>query len=81
MEKGEIRLVYCPTDEMWADYYTKPLQGSKFTYFRDLIMNWNSHDETVLDCNNDHRLSTTAQLKRDTTASGNIGATSPDIEG
>ena len=23
---------------MWADYFTKPLQGRKFEYFRALIM-------------------------------------------
>jgi hypothetical protein len=27
---GEIDLQYCPTDNMWADVLTKPLQGSKF---------------------------------------------------
>jgi hypothetical protein len=26
----EIDLQYCPTDNMWADILTKPLQGSKF---------------------------------------------------
>ena len=27
----EIQVEYCPTGKMIADYYTKPLQGSKFT--------------------------------------------------
>jgi hypothetical protein len=27
---GEIDLQYCPTNDMWADTLTKPLQGSKF---------------------------------------------------
>ena len=27
---GELRVEYCPTDEMVADYFTKPLQGAKF---------------------------------------------------
>ena len=30
---------FCPTDEMWADYFTKPLQGSKFLFLRQIIMN------------------------------------------
>jgi len=30
---------YCPTDDMIADYNTKPLVGNKFKVFRDLIMN------------------------------------------
>jgi len=37
--KGEVQVMYCPTDEMIADYNTKPLVGSKFIKFRDLIMN------------------------------------------
>jgi hypothetical protein len=38
IEKKEISVVYCPTDKMIGDYYTKPLQGSKFVEFRDIIM-------------------------------------------
>ena len=38
IEKGEINLIYCPTNEMIADFFTKPLQGGLFTKFRDLIM-------------------------------------------
>ena len=30
---------FCPTDEMWADYFTKPLQGAKFLEIRRVIMN------------------------------------------
>ena len=37
--KGEVTVQYCPTDEMIADYNTKPLVGAKFVKFRDLIMN------------------------------------------
>ena len=29
---------YCPTEEMIADYFTKPLQGSLFKKFRNLIL-------------------------------------------
>ena len=36
---GDIRVAYCPTDDMIADFFTKPLQGSKFTRFRDQILN------------------------------------------
>jgi hypothetical protein len=35
---GEIEIEHCPTDEMVADYLTKPLQGSKFVMFRDMIL-------------------------------------------
>ena len=36
---GDLRLEHCPTKEMWADYFTKPLQGNLFYTLRDLIMN------------------------------------------
>jgi hypothetical protein len=35
--KGEVRVDWCPTKEMVADFLTKPLQGSMFRNFRDLI--------------------------------------------
>jgi len=38
---GKISLVYCPTSEMIADFYTKPLQGKLFTKYRDFILNDN----------------------------------------
>jgi hypothetical protein len=30
---------YCPTGDMTADFFTKPLKGSQFKKFRDQIMN------------------------------------------
>jgi hypothetical protein len=38
ISKGEVRVEWCPTAEMVADFMTKPLQGSTFKKFRDLIM-------------------------------------------
>lgn len=35
----EVRVEYCPTGEMISDFFTKPLQGSTFRKFRDLILN------------------------------------------
>jgi len=34
-DKGEVTLIYCPTEKMVADYHTKPLQGKAFINFRD----------------------------------------------
>ena len=36
---GEIDLRYCPTDVMWADVLTKPLQGQKFRDMRAFLQN------------------------------------------
>jgi hypothetical protein len=38
---GEVKIEYCPTQEMMADYFTKPLQGTAFSKMRDAIMNSN----------------------------------------
>ena len=35
IQARDIRVAYCPTDEMVADFFTKPLEGSKFTRFRE----------------------------------------------
>ena len=36
--RKELTVVYCPTKQMVADFFTKPLQGSLFRKFRDQIM-------------------------------------------
>ena len=39
VKSGEIEIEYCPTDLMIADYLSKPLQGMKFRWFRDQVLN------------------------------------------
>ena len=41
-----VRVAYCPTDDMTGDFFTKPLQGSKFTGFRGTILNLKGHQNT-----------------------------------
>ena len=38
IEKGYVTVVYCPTEDMTADYFTKPLQGALFLKFKKRIM-------------------------------------------
>jgi hypothetical protein len=38
VEKGNITIKYCPTDDMIGDFMTKGLQGIKFAKFRKAIM-------------------------------------------
>jgi hypothetical protein len=38
VKNGEVIIEYCPTGDMIADFFTKPLQGSLFRKFRNLIM-------------------------------------------
>ena len=38
INKGDIHLIYCPTEHMVADFFSKPLQGTLFTHFRDTVL-------------------------------------------
>ena len=40
VDRGEVSVVYCPTEEMLADSMSKPTVGAKFKVMRDLIMNF-----------------------------------------
>ena len=42
IEKGNLKVEYCPTTQMWGDYMTKPLQGSLGTNMRRKLM---GHDQ------------------------------------
>ena len=35
-----IKIQYCPTERMIADFFTKPLQGSLFRKFRDIVLGY-----------------------------------------
>ena len=39
VERGEVSIRYCPTEDMIADYMTKPTVGKKFQTLRDYVMN------------------------------------------
>ena len=44
VEKGNLMIEYCLTNDMVADYFTKPLQGAKFQKFKAMIMGTDYHD-------------------------------------
>jgi hypothetical protein len=33
VEKGNLKIKYCPTDDMIGDFHTEPLQGEKIRKF------------------------------------------------
>ena len=39
IKKGEVKVAFCPTMNMLADFFTKPLQGSAFKKMRRIILN------------------------------------------
>jgi hypothetical protein len=45
VDTKEIRIEYCPTNDMIADFFTKPIQGVLFKRLRDHIMNIDPHDK------------------------------------
>jgi hypothetical protein len=38
IKSEKINIVYCPTEQMLADFFTKPLQGSLFEKFKKVLM-------------------------------------------
>ena len=38
VDSGELDIVYCPTEMMVADFFTKPLQGALFRKLKSVIM-------------------------------------------
>ena len=44
VKTGKVDVVYCPTDKMVADFFTKPLQGNIFKKFRASVRGHNVHD-------------------------------------
>ena len=40
VDKKEITISYCPTEAMLADFFTKPLQGTLFEKFRDVLLGY-----------------------------------------
>ena len=46
--RKNARVAYCPTNDMIGDFFTKPLQGSKFTRFRNAILNVKGSEKVPL---------------------------------
>ena len=46
VETENIRIVYCPTEQMLADFFTKPLQGALFLKFKRVLMG-HAHVDTL----------------------------------
>jgi len=49
IKKGEVKVAFCPTTNMLADFFTKPLQGSTFKRMRSIILNMPDTDNTSIE--------------------------------
>jgi len=48
-KKGEVKVAFCPTTNMLADFFTKPLQGSTFKRMQSIILNMSDTDKTSIE--------------------------------
>ncbi|KAI2513954.1 Reverse transcriptase (RNA-dependent DNA polymerase) [Fragilaria crotonensis] len=48
-ESNGIQIRHCPTLQMLADFFTKPLQGALFTKFCDVLLGYEHVDSLALD--------------------------------
>ena len=46
VDKKEVKIEYCPSLDMLADFFTKPLQGKMFLKFRQVLMGY-AHISTL----------------------------------
>ena len=45
--QNKLKIEYCQTDEIIADYMNKPLVGGKFKLLQDIIMNLSSKHNRI----------------------------------
>ena len=48
---GEVKVAYCPSENMLADFFTKPLQGVAFRHMRSQILNMPFTDTNASEVN------------------------------
>lgn len=70
IDSGDIRVIDCPTEEMWADGQSKPLQGRLFRQMRAKLMNCpeDYNEETIHQGEEENKENATSPLS--TRASG-----------
>ena len=76
IKKGEVKVAYCPMQEMLGDFFTKPLQGAQFVRMRSKILTLPSSSitavhrsvlENVENVENDKNKSGSAKITRSST--------------
>ena len=77
LESEGIEVKYCPTANMIADFFTKPLQGMAFKKLRDVVQGY-KHVSTLME--NDEDLSVEERVRKGSilTDEENVGAPEKD---
>lgn len=63
IKNKEIKVMYCPTEEMIADFFTKPVQGKLFIKFRNAILGIDEADYEIYQRNFDEVLKKYEELE------------------
>ena len=73
LNREEMELKHCATDNMIADFYTKPLQGKQFYKLRKLIMGHSTMPVEECIENGDKQATSTSTDKQVSKKSSRIG--------
>ena len=52
IDKKELKVEYCPTHLMLADYFSKPLRGKLFREQREYLMGWRPLSDLIQQISN-----------------------------
>ncbi len=74
IDNGEIRVLDCPAEEMWADIMTKPLQGTVFRVMRAELMNCPVNYKDPKVSNDTHEVGHTVSVRKRVTWKSEVAA-------
>jgi hypothetical protein len=82
VERKKMSIEYCPTGDMIADYFTKPLQGSAFRKLLKKILNISDDviDSTPQECVGEHNEKQSRMTEAGTSPTGHTDASACDTQ-
>ncbi len=83
IDSREIRVVHCPTKEMWVDMLTKPLLGKAFRVMQSKLMNCSEEykDSETNDKNNAQAKDAGKQARQTSDWKNDLAGSHPDTAG
>jgi hypothetical protein len=82
VQRKKMTIEYCPTGDMIADYFTKPLQGSSFRKLLKQILNIEDDiiDSSPQECVGEHNDGQSRTIETGTSPMGHISASACDTK-